>query len=490
MEFSHRLVNLERTTPGELVMISIILPLLITLIMIVVAKNSKTGRGKKFPPGSLGLPVIGQTLQFLRAQKCNKSKEWIQEKVAKYGPVFKTSLLGCPTVVLTGQAGNRFLLQNDYNIIINKKPITVSSVLGKKNLFELPVQDHKRMRAAIMQFMKPEGLQKFVGRMESVIVQHFFDCWQVKQSITVWPLMKQLTFQVACDTLFSLKDAEEREILAKEFATALNGVYSLPLDFPRTTFSRPLKARSRICKRLSLLLEERSGEIEKGLASPSQDLMSCMLTMKDENGETLTEEEIIDNMMLVMIAGHETTSVLLTHLIRMLALHPNVYQKVLQEHTEVLAGKPPNEPLKWEEIQKMKYTWKVAQETLRLVPPAFGSFRKAIKDVEYGGYTIPKGWQLFWVTSTHWSEEIFKDSNKFDPSHFDQCLPPYSFIAFGGGARICPGYDFSKMETIIFVHHLISKYKWSLMDEDEKIIAEPLPVPILGLPIKLQAKTF
>nr|ATG29925.1 CYP728Q11 [Taxus chinensis] len=490
MEFLKHLMNLQRTTtPGEVLILSILLSSILPLLIIII-RNVKSGRGKNFPPGSLGLPVIGQTLQFVRARKCNKSKEWIQEKVAKYGPVFKTSLLGCPTVVLTGQEGNKFLLQNDYNMVINKRPIRVSRVLGNKNLFELPVEDHKRMRAAIMQFMRPEALQKFVGRMESVIVQHFSDCWQGEQSITVWPLMKKLTFQVACDTLFSLKDSEEREILAREFATALKGIYSLPLDFPGTTYRRSLKARSRICKRLSLLLEERRGKIKQGLASPSQDLMSCMLTMKDENGESLTEEEIIDNMMLVMIAGHETTSVLLTHLMRMLALHPNVYQKVLQEHTEVLAGKPPNEPLKWEEIQKMKYTWKVAQETLRLVPPAFGSFRKAIKDVEYGGYTIPKGWQFFWVTSTHWSEEIFKDSSKFDPSHFDQCLPPYSFIAFGGGPRICPGYDFSKMETIIFVHHLISKYKWSLIHEDEKIVAEPLPVPCLGLPIKLQAKTL
>ncbi|KAH9311003.1 hypothetical protein KI387_026038 [Taxus chinensis] len=394
---------------------------------------------------------------------------------------------------LTGQEGNRFLFQNDNKNIINKQAATVTRILGPKNLMDLPVEDHKRMRGAIMSFMKPEALQKVLTRMESVILQHFEECWEGKDSITVVPLMKKLTFHVACDLLFGLKDGNEREILSKDFSAIVKGVWSLPVNFPGTAFHGSLRARSRICRRLSSLLEVRRRELEQGKASPRQDLMSCLLSMsmnkEDENNSALTEEEIIDNMILVMIAGHDTTAILLTHLVRMLALKPHIYKSILQEQTEVLSGKQRNTPLRWEDIQKMKYTWKVAQETLRLNPPVVGGFRTATEDVDYGGYTIPKGWQLFWTTSiTHWDGEAFKDPDKFDPAHFDNQLAPYTFIPFIAGPRVCPGYDFAKIETIIFVHYLVSKYKWSLVFPDEKMICDPMPAPSMGLPITLHAK--
>ncbi|XP_057827594.2 cytochrome P450 716B1 [Cryptomeria japonica] len=465
--------------------------LIILSSLLIIARSVNPRKGKNVPPGKLGFPVIGETIGYLKARKANKGKEWIEKKVKKYGPVFKTSLMGCPTVVLTGQAGNRFLFMNDYSNIFTKHSTrSVTKIFGRTSLLELPVEEHKRIRSAIMSFLKPEALQKFAAKMDSVIRRHFAECWEGKESVNVWPLMKSLTFQVAADLLFGLTDRQETEILGQEFAKAVKGLWALPIDVPGTSFRTCLKARANICATLKSLLEEKRRDVAQRGASPRQDLMTWLLTMRDENGKTLTEEEIIDNMIVLMIAGHDTTAILLTHLVRTLALNPHVHQRILKEHKEILQGKQPNEPLCWEDIQKMKYSWKVAQETLRLTPPVFGGFRTTIKDLEYEGFTIPKGWQLYWVTSpTHRSEEVFKDADKFDPSHFESQLSPYNFISFGAGPCVCPGYDFAKMESIIFLYHLISKYNWSLMIPDEKITCDPLPIPVMELPIKLQSLT-
>ncbi|KAH9310996.1 hypothetical protein KI387_026031, partial [Taxus chinensis] len=366
---------------------------LATVLFLLIAESVNSGKRNKLPPGNLGLPLIGQTFGFLRAHKNNRVNDWIEEKVAKHGSVFKTSLMGCPTVVLTGQEGNRFLFQNDCNTLVNKQPITLSRILGMNNILDLNGDEHKRMRGAIMKFLKPEALQKFVGRMDSVIQQHFADCWEGKESITVLPLIKTVTFQVACDLLFSLKDGKETDILGKYFTEAAKGMWSLPFNFPGTAFHGGLNARCRICKRLSSLLQVRRNEIEQGESSPDKDLMSSMLSMRDENGTALTEEEIINNEMVVMSGGHETTCALLVHLVRLLALNPDVYEKVYEEQMKVLAEKESQESLQWVDIQKMKYTWKVAQETLRFTSPVSGGFKKAIQNVEFSGYTLPKGWQ-------------------------------------------------------------------------------------------------
>ncbi|GLJ24652.1 hypothetical protein SUGI_0471350 [Cryptomeria japonica] len=292
-----------------------------------------------------------------------------------------------------------------------------------------------------MAFMKPEALQRCVARMEN---------WEGRESLFAYHLLKQLTFYVASDLLFGLKEILNKGLRAR-------AIWSLPFNFPGTTFNKGLRARARVVKRLSSLLNLRRREIAEGKAMPDQDLMSWLITTKDDNNKSLTDQEIIDNLIVLMIGGHDTTAVLLTQLVRMLCLNPHVYNIVLQEQTAIRAAKQPNEPLAWEDIKK------------------------------HGIHT--EGWQLFWETSTpHFSGEVFKESNKFDPAHFDNKSPTYTFIPFGGGARLCVGYDFARMQGEIFVHHLISKYKWSMINPNEKIICEPLLVLGEGLPIKLQVR--
>ncbi|KAM0849524.1 hypothetical protein ACQ4PT_053683 [Festuca glaucescens] len=141
----------------------------------------------------------------------------------------------------------------------------------------------------------------------------------------------------------------------------------------------------------------------------------------------------------------------------------------------------------------MELTWRVAQETLRIVPPVFGNFRTALEDMEFDGHRIPKGWQVYWAASiTHMDPSIFHEPAKFDPSRFENqssTMPPCSFVPFGAGPRICPGIEFAKMETLVTMHYLVRRFRWKLCCKDNTFVRNPLPSPLHGLPIELGQKT-
>ncbi|KAL5664058.1 hypothetical protein ACJX0J_024166, partial [Zea mays] len=127
--------------------------------------------------------------------------------------------------------------------------------------------------------------------------------------------------------------------------------------------------------------------MERGESSLASDVVTLMLT------EGLPDEEIIDNVMFLMVAAHDTTAALLTFLIRQLDADKEAYDRVVQEQEEIARSKVAGEALSWEDLGRMRYTWLAAMETLRMVPPVFTMTRKTVDDVEYGGYLIPKGWQ-------------------------------------------------------------------------------------------------
>ncbi|XP_039130413.1 cytochrome P450 716A1-like [Dioscorea cayenensis subsp. rotundata] len=400
------------------------------------------------------------------------------------------SLFGGPTVFLTGPAANKFIFSSDSLTL--KQPQSITRIIGSQNMMELIGADHKRVRGAVSYFLKPEILRKYVGKIDEEIRQHFRTNWLSHQQVKVSPSMKSLTFNVICSTIFGIKQGTTREALVNEFNKMLAGMWAVPINLPFTHFHNSLKAREKVGKILNRIIVEKRSALQRGeCSSEDEDLITYLISLGADKGETLTEEEILDNAVLLMIAGHDTTAIVLTFIVRQLANDPIIYASVVNEQEEIAKTKAPEEALTWDDLLKMKYTWRVAQEILRTIPPLFGGFRRVIKDVEFGGYLIPKGWQVFWNTSvTHMDESIFKEPEKFNPLRFKKQseIPPYCFIAFGAGPRICPGYEFAKTETLVAVHYMVTRFKWSLCCKDDTFVRDPMPSPKQGLPVLIEVK--
>ncbi|XVF41206.1 hypothetical protein PTKIN_Ptkin01aG0261700 [Pterospermum kingtungense] len=449
---------------------------------------------QKLPPGSFGFPLIGESISFLRAQKQDRTHEWILSRINKYGPVFKSSILGSKMVILTGQAGNRFVFTGgDNNGISCNQPTSVVKVLGKHSLFEISGSRHKLIRAAITNFLKPESIQRFVAKMDSLVQQQLFKELHGKDSIKIAPLMKRITFNVTCSVFFGLPDGKEKDELLKDFSVVVKGVWAIPLDFPGTVFHKAMVARRRVCKLLSNLISIRRRQEEEGTVDPNDDnIISNLLSLRDENGHPLLDEEILDIFLSLIMASHDTTAILLTLFIRHLSRDAEVSSQVLEEQNEVVKAMKRNDgKLSWSEIQMMRYTWRAAQELMRVNPPMLGSFRLVTKDISFDGYEIPKGWQIFWVApGTHMDSNIFEEPEKFDPSRFEnsKAIPPYTYVPFGAGPRVCAGVEFARVEALLIIHHFVKKYNWTEMIPNEPITREPMPYPSMGLPVKLYPK--
>ncbi|CAI8586842.1 unnamed protein product [Vicia faba] len=467
-------------------MTSVLLFALLLLIPVIFLLR-RTKSSKRVPPGSLGIPIIGQSLGLLHAMRSNTAEKWVQDRINKYGPISKLSLFGTPTVLIHGQAANKFIFTNGGDTIVNQQTQSIKKILGDRNLMELSGKDHSRVRGALVSFLKPESLKQYVGKIDEEVKQHIQMHWEGKQQLKVLPLMKTLTFNIICSLLFGLEGGKQRDQFMKPFQAMIQGMWSIPVNAPFTRYNRSLKASARIQNLLKEIVHQKKDEHEKNGANSRQDLISCLLSMVEDGKQVLTEKEIIHNAMLVMVAGHDTSSIVITFVIRLLANEPTIYAAVLQEQEEIAKGKLLGEPLTWEDLSKMKYTWRVVMETLRRFPPVFGGFRKTATDIEYGGYIIPKGWQIFWVTSTtHMDSNIFPEPLKFDPSRFENqaSTPPYCFVPFGGGARICPGYEFARVETLVAIHYLVTKFSWKLLS-DNSFSRDPMPTPSQGLLIEL-----
>lgn len=436
-------------------------------------------KNNQIPPGSFGIPVLGETLSFVL------DRDFAKKRYQQYGSIFKTHLLGRPTVVMAGPEALEFVLSSHIENFSWREgwPNNFKTLLGE-SLFLQDGEEHRKNRRLMMPALHGPALANYVSTMED-ITRSYLQKWEKKQEFTWFQEFKQLTFDIASQLLLGTRPGPEGVRLSQLFAAMTNGLFAInPLPLPFTTFGKAIAARNEILEHLTQVVRERQ-------QNPTQDALSLLVQAQDEEGNRMSEKELIAQSLLLLFAGHETTTSMLTWLCVELARHPEVLEKARVEQLQ-LASKG---ELDLEQLGKMPYLEQVLWEVERLHQPVGGGFRGVIKDFEFKGYHVPAGWQLLYsIMITHSLKEIYLEPERFDPDRFspqrqEHKKYPFSLVGFGGGPRICIGIAFAKMEMKIIAAHLLRDYHWEILpNQSLETVLVPSNRPKDGLRVRFQPR--
>uniref|UniRef100_A0A2N9FDF0 Beta-amyrin 28-oxidase n=1 Tax=Fagus sylvatica TaxID=28930 RepID=A0A2N9FDF0_FAGSY len=435
--------------------------------------------------------MIGETLEYSKVAQKGNPEMFIMDRMSKYSTdLFQTSLFGENFAVFCGASGNKFLFSNEKKYVTSWWPRFLLKVLfSAESLENIDQQDSIKLRRVVVEFFSSEALQHFIPIMDLMAKEHLEADWSPLGEVKVLPLSMKYTFALACRLFMSIRDPNHVTRFADPFHLITNGMMSLPINIPGTAYNRAVKASKVIHQELLAVIKEKKKELlENKARTVAGDLLTNMLLASDENGRVMNDMVVASSFMGLLIAGHHSTSSAITFVVKYLAEFPHVYSEVFKEQMEIARSKGPKDLLNWDDIKKMKYSWNVACETMRLSPPSQGTYREAIDDFTYTGFTIPKGWKTYWTPlSTHKNPKYFPDPEKFDPSRFEGNGPaPYTFVPFGGGPRVCPGREYARLEILVFMHNVVTRFKWEKAIPDEKIAYNLSPIPVDGLPVYLK----
>ncbi|KAI3453911.1 hypothetical protein Pfo_010574 [Paulownia fortunei] len=429
------------------------------------------------PPGTMGWPYIGETFQ-LYSQNPNT---FFASKVKKYGSIFKTHILGCPCVMISSPEAAKLVLVSKAHLFKPTFPASKERMLGKQAIFFHQGEYHAKLRKLVLRAFMPDSIKNIVSDIESIAVSSL-ESWEGKL-ITTFQEMKTYTFNVALLSIFGKDEVLYREDLKKCYYNLEKGYNSMPINLPGTLFHKAMKARKELAQILAKILS-----LRRQMKQNHTDLLGSFMG----DAEGLTDEQIADNIIGVIFAARDTTASVLTWILKYLAENPSVLQAVTEEQEALMMSKEDSgeeKALNWADTKKMPITTRVIQETLRVASILSFTFREAVEDVEFNGYLIPKGWKVLPLfRNIHHSPDNFPEPDKFDPSRFEVAPKPNTFMPFGNGTHSCPGNELAKLEILVLVHHLTTKYRWSMMGPQNGIQYGPFALPQNGLPIKLSLK--
>ncbi len=297
------------------------------------------------------------------------------------------------------------------------------------------------------------------------------------ETFDIFPEMSHLAMDVICRTMFGVAADESVYELGRAVAEAFAWVgeeglklVRIPVSVPTRRNRRFRRAKAKIDHFLSEMIRARRA---RGRDDDERDLLDLLLTASDEDsGERMSDQQVINEVITIFIAGHETTAVSMTWTWLLLAGHRDVEGRLHAELSEVLGGRAPTVA----DLPKLVYTRQVLDETLRLYPPIWVDPRVAIADDVLAGHPLPAGTVMMPVLfATHRHPEFWPDPERFDPARFAPELAkarhPMAHAPFGGGPRVCLGMAFAYQEMVLAVatiaqHFRLQRSYGTLMDFD------------------------
>jgi cytochrome P450 len=352
------------------------------------------------------------------------------------------------------------------------------------------LQQRRLMQPAFHQ-RRLEGFTAIMVKETQKTLEHWETLAYEGRTLDVAEEMKLLTQRIIVKTMFSTEVGAEDEI-AWAFDTALLGIDVRSL-MPRWFGWLPIPFNRRFKRALAILDEEVYRIIcqrRRGGQGKGDDLVRMLMeTRVEETGESMSDQQLRDEVMTIYLAGHETMANTLSWVWYLLSKNPEAARKVREEVSYVLKGRSPG----FKDLPTLVYTRMVIDETLRLYPPAWIVSRRAIEDDELCGYRIPAGSRLMLSPYvTHRRAELWENPEGFDPERFasgnSNGRQRYAYYPFGGGPRQCIGNNFALMEATLVVSMVMQRYRLDLIPGQE-VKAQPRSTlgPRPGVRVKLRA---
>ncbi|CAK9320708.1 unnamed protein product [Citrullus colocynthis] len=448
-------------------------------------KKKHIGNKDGIPKGNLGWPFFGETLQFISSGYSSCPVTFMDKRKSLYGNVFKTNILGTPIIVSTDSEVNKVVLQNHGNIFIPAYPKSITELLGTFSILRMNGNVQKRVHTIIGAFLRSPQLKAQITQDIQNTVKLRLANWNSSQLVYLQTETKQITFEVLVKVLMSVGPGEELKILKREFEEFIKALICIPIKLPGTRLYKSLKAREKLLKIVSKIVEDRKSRVEEKVAP--RDAVDVLLQDHDEI-QGLPLDFISSHIIELMIPGEETVPMAMTLAVKFLSDCPRALAQLMEENMKLKKQKDGSgEEYTWTDYMSLLFTQNVISETLRMANIINGVWRKAQKDVQIKGYLIPQGWcVLASFISVHMDDKNYANPHQFDPWRWEENLSAtnnHNFTPFGGGQRLCPGIELARLEISIFLHHLVTTYKWGA--EKDEIIHFPTVRMRRKLPITI-----
>ncbi len=427
-------------------------------------------------PGDAGLPVLGYTLAYMR-----DPNGLARARVAQHGEVSWMNAFGQRFISLVSADGVQFVLQNQGDLFASGAWEYFLARFFHRGLMLLDFDEHRLHRRVMQAAFRKEALAEYLRMMRPEIAAGM-DAWPAGEGFLAFNHFKQLTLDLASRVFVGEPPGAEAEAVNQAFFDTVQAPTGLiRFGLPGSRWARGLTGR----KRLEAFFY---GRIAKKRSEGGRSLFAELCAARDEQGKTFSDEDVVNHMIFLLMAAHDTSTITLTNIVYQLARHPE-WQARLRSEAQALNPEAVA-PDTLEQLPQMDW---VMKEALRITPPVPFIPRMATREASFKGFRIPKGAYVQIAPSyvhtmaEYWSHPEQFDPERFSPQRREDRSHPYAWAPFGGGAHKCIGLHFGVMEVKAILHSLLLRFEWSVpegyeMPQDHT----SLPVPKDKLPIWLK----
>ncbi|KAE8055576.1 hypothetical protein FH972_012406 [Carpinus fangiana] len=395
----------------------------------------------------------------------------------KDGPTFQSKQANAPSIFKISHKKSLFEFSRVLKLLFK--------VAGKRSFHGISNAEHKRLRKLTTSPINGhKALAGYIDLIEGIVINSLEEWANMEQPIELLTELRKAAFKVITNIFISTHSESVSSSVENLYGDLNAGIKSQAINLPGFAFHRALKARKKLVKVFQAILDKKRAMNIKANSVQTEvkkDMMDLLLGVKNEDGRQLEDEDIIDLLIVFMLAGHESSAHGALWAVIYLSQNPELFRKAKEEQQEIVKRRPPTQKgLNLTEIRQMGYLYKVIDETLRRTSISFSLFRQAKEDVNLNGYLIPKGWKvLVWNRGVHMDPENYSNPKDFDPSRWDNYTPKAgSFLPFGAGSRYCPGSDLAKLEIAIFLHHFLLNYNVERLNPDCPVKWLPIARPV------------